>query len=163
MQIAVLVEPRIYGIEMAAAVKARLGIDVGQPQTTRTYLNALASIAGKQFDVSNPGTLLRQLSYTIVVNDTDRTLLAIKTSTTLSVVESVAVDGEGMLILAGSLLDFRTEIINGCSLSSNKLFREFTTALLCLFDSKGLGFVFEAYRRKINPSADGPQILLESR
>jgi len=152
ISLAIVVAPSIAGVEFVTAVKGLLGIDLPPSTTAKGYLSALAALTGRQSDPVNMGIFLRQLSYTVAVGTDAPTALAIREGTCLHAVPSTPVDGDSILLLAGSLLDFRTEVINGCSASVSRQFREYSTALLVRLDQAGLAFVFESYTRRSDSS-----------
>lgn len=157
MKLAFHVTPAIASVELTTVVKQMLDIAVA-PSTAKGYMQGLAAIAARRWDAQNPGVFLRHLSYSVVAAMPEHASTVVRQSTCLACIVA-SQDGESLLIFSGTLEDYRTEIINGCSLSSHKLFREFTTSLLILFDKEGLGFVFESFTRKVHEST----LLLEER
>ncbi len=163
MQIGFLVEPLIRGVDFANFVRELLpGLNLACTEQPKDFLTALAVLRGAQADAWNPGADLRHLSYSIVIAGDQRLITVVQSSTSLYHVQSITnPDDEGCIILSGTLQDFRTEIINGCSRSSHKLFRQYTTLLLSELDKRGLGYLFSQFTRNANPS--DASLLLEQR
>lgn len=154
MQINFLTVPEIQSDEFFRLAKSLLGIDLStRLPKAPNYLANLALLKGiDNFDSANPGSLLRHLSYSVIIKDATGSINEIQSESCLHTLRlGETHDGEALLLLTGNLVDLRSEVINGCSDNAASHFREFTTKLLLRLDEQGLGSIFQNYARKIKP------------
>lgn len=155
MQINFLVTPDILSDAFHQFGKTVLGVDLStrQPKAPNFLANLSLLKTSASFDPSNPGSLLRHLSYSVLVKDSAASISQIKAESCLHTLSlGDALDGERLLLLTGNLVELRSEVINGCSEIADPHYRDFTTKLLLRLDEQGLGSLFQHYARRIKPN-----------
>lgn len=153
MKITFAVTPSPQSLVLLAKELYGIKVDTGT-HTSKYFLQNVAKLSGREYDASNPGHLLKHLSYSILYKDSAEAVEHISAETCLSTVKFPrATDGEMLLLLSGDLVSMRSEVLNGCSSSSSIFYRSYTTQLLLRFDEQGLGAMFNNFDRKVSNNA----------
>lgn len=154
MQINFVVTPTVLSEDFAQVANNFLGVSL-ETRGLKTPLflkNLLTLKHGGSIGVEEAGSLLRHLSYSILLKDSAESVRQIQSESSLFTLRlPPCLDGDVMLLLSGNLEAIRTEVINGCTDAAEPHFREFTTKLLLRLDEQGLGPLFHSFARRIKP------------
>jgi len=126
-----------------------------------SYISALGEM---QNESSNPtetqreaGVLLQHVSISFLVVTTKEALFEIGTQATISIVQAQPEAVMSVSIMTGTLEQWRTIILNGCTDRASIIFRLFATKILNELEAIGLGRIFENYSKRV--SKDGNLLL----
>lgn len=119
-----------------------------------SYISILGEIHAEDSDPiktqREAGHLLQHISLSFLVISTKEGLYEIATQTALSVLTGEQEPGSvyETAIVTGTLEQWRTEIINGCSETANQNHRLFANKILTWIDNAGLGRVFDNFSKR---------------
>lgn len=153
MQIDFINVPGIKVADFARFAKDYFQVDVEtNTSASPAFLRNLAKLKGVTYDECNAGSYLRHLSYSVLIKDDPRIIDDVQTESSLATLRlNGSCDRDDVLLLSGNLVEFRSEIINGCSDMADPSFRQYTSKLLLRLDQQGFGQMFNQYARKIKP------------
>ncbi len=98
--------------------------------------------------IRDASSILRHLSYIFLVYCDQALIADIREMTQLNVTSTTAPDGERVVVVSGSLFDFRIATIECCVLESSLDIRYFFDSIVLYFQSIGLGDLWFGYRMK---------------
>lgn len=94
------------------------------------------------------GRSLRHLSVSFLLVTNKETLYEIGVETNLSIIDSIIDNSNMIAVVSGTLEQWRTTIINGCTELASSVVQQFSTKALQQFEKLGLQRVFEAYFKR---------------
>lgn len=150
MKVAFLGRLQINMKDLLNVVKNKLGKSLKiddlriSPDHPLAYLTTLTDFKDVLCDFSNLGSLLDQDFYTYIVSCSERHMMDLIQESGLTIVTTV--DNE-LGIVGGSLAKWRTAVLNGCSESSVRSYREFANLVLADMEKQGLNQLWKDYSK----------------
>ncbi len=139
-----------------------------QGKDVKTLSSFLVMLAEMKLQNTEPmtalvkaGSNLQQAFYSFLVISESDTLFQLMEQTPLSVQSAVCTNGLRLAVVAGNLEVWRTAIINCCSDSIQYELRDVMDKILLLFETEGLGRIWENYSKK--PLSDNTFKLIEKK
>lgn len=115
------------------------------------YLTILAALKNEDIDqntvLEDPGHLLAHCYFTFMIACDNITILELMEKSRL-VIQKIEVRNGCLAIVAGTLEQWRTAIINCCSEQSDFNLRLLFDKILLIFESEGLGKLWSRYGKK---------------